>query len=213
MSKTAYGCICNPNNFESEVNLSDLIFKGKVIDIKKTTNEILLVFLTEKTWKGKHQDTCFLSTGLDRANCELKTEIGENYIVYSSNDRVNLCSRTKKVELSFDEFRLNYLFSHQHKMSQIENISYDENDYIKKLTNSMSNYLDKKIVFTLNHRIQIKNEWIKNSLNYDSPSIQIIELSHEERLKYKADYVFITWSKQEVNEKIKRRILNQIKPK
>lgn len=211
MFKTVYCCKCAPNNFENEVKVSDLIFKGKVIAINNKLNEHVIVFLAEKNWKGKQQDTIFLSTGLDQASCELKVKIGESYIVYSSNGSVNVCSRTKKYEQSIDEFRLNYLFSQDYNLSNVELISNDENDYIKKLTNSFSNYIDKKIVFTLNHRIQMKNDWIKNSLNYDQPSIQIIELSHEERLKYKADYLFVTWSKQEVNEKIKERILEQMK--
>jgi hypothetical protein len=211
MSKTAYGCKCNPNNFESEVNVSDLIFKGKVIDVKKVINENIIVFLTEKTWKGKQQDTYFLSTGLDQGNCGLRTEIGENYIVYSSNESVNLCSRTKKARGVIDELRLNYLFNNLVKSNEIEKINNEENEYIKVLANSKLNYRDKKIVFTINHKILNKKEWFKITFNYDNPSIQIIELNNEERLKYHTDYLFVTWSKQKVTEKVKRRILDQIK--
>ena len=39
----------------------------------------------------------------------------------------------------------------------------------------------------------------------------VLELNEKEKQMYTADYIFITWSKQKVNDKIKNKILNQIK--
>ena len=61
---------------------SDLVFKGKVHKILKGENEQKIVFIPDKVWKGKQQDTYFLSTGLDQASCELKTKEGESQRTY-----------------------------------------------------------------------------------------------------------------------------------
>ena len=137
----------------------------------------------------------------------MKTKEGESYIVYSSNNHVNICSRTR-IAKKIDEVRLNFLFS---ELEQADSINSAENEYLKAITKSKNNFQNKKIIFTLNHKITTKNYWHKSTFGYDEPAIQLLELNEKEKQIYNADYIFVTWSKQEANDKIKYKILKQIK--
>jgi hypothetical protein len=202
-----FGCKCAPTDFANEVKSSELVFKGKVHKILKGENEQKIVFIPDKVWKGKQQDTYILSTGLDQASCELKTKEGESYIVFSSNNSVNICSRTR-IAKKIDEVKLNFLFS---ELDQADSINSAENEYLKAITKSKKSFQNKKIIFTLNHKITTKSDWHKSTFGYDEPTIQLLELNEKEKQIYNIDYIFVTWSKQEANDKIKYKILKQIK--
>lgn len=204
---SAFACKCAQNSFSNEIKNSELIFKGRVHKIQKGEKEQKIVFITEKIWKGQQQDTFILSTGLDQASCELKTKVGESYIVYSSNNSVNACSRTR-IATNIDEIRLNFLFS---ELDQEDSINSAENEYLKVLSKSKISFQNKKIIFTINHKITTKSDWHKSTFGYDEPAIQLLELTEKEKQIYNADYIFVTWSKQKVNDKIKNKILSQIK--
>jgi hypothetical protein len=65
--------------------------------------------------------------------------------------------------------------------------------------------------WSINKQITTKSNWYKNTLEYKEPAIELLRLNEKEKQIYKADYIFITWSKQKENDKIKNKILKQIK--
>ena len=99
-----YGCSCLPPGKIDDIqfNKYDLIFKGKVVSIKKKNEVVSILFQVEDYYKGnKYSKTIKVATVAYESACGITVKRGEEWLVYaffSNNEyNTNLCTRTKNM--------------------------------------------------------------------------------------------------------------------
>lgn len=106
---TGYACSCaGEPTVEDELERSDAVFTGKVIEIqeKKQLNGLTkkyVLFEVKKTWKGISQSQVILTTGMGGGDCGYEFEEGKEYLVYATKSSFNdhelstdICHRTRE---------------------------------------------------------------------------------------------------------------------
>lgn len=105
---SSYACSCiQPGTAIEELERSDFVFSGKVIDIidsKKDAIEqssadlIEIHFEVSNTWKGVNETEVLFYTERDSASCGFNFNINDEYLVYvneyEGKKTVSLCSKT-----------------------------------------------------------------------------------------------------------------------
>ena len=90
-----------------ELNKSDAVFVGKVIDIKSSSTEKEITFERTRIWKGPESVQLTIATGTDSASCGYGFEKDKEYLVYASLSEgkyyTGLCSLTKPLFLAVQE--------------------------------------------------------------------------------------------------------------
>lgn len=211
-----YSCDCNQFPFKTEIDSADLIFQGTPIDKKITKSEIKYKFIVDKIWKGKQSDTLEITTGIGKQQHEMEFNIGRTYIVYSKHLHTECCRRNNPIDSTYDDFKLDFLFlpefENAFKNGQ-KNLTNVESAFLEQLLKSMDQEYDfsgKSILFTSNLIHVSKSEWFQHNFNYEKPSVQILELTEQEKLNTGYDAILVTWSKRIVNDKMKTSILKQL---
>tara|TARA_R110002072_G_scaffold132683_1_gene272900 strand:+ start:789 stop:1196 length:408 start_codon:yes stop_codon:yes gene_type:complete len=110
ISIQTFACKCKETKFQEGYSNSDLVFVGKVIDIKDyikgckndECTDYLVVFEITRTLKG-NSDNVTIHTFKDSGGCGYPFRYDEEYLVYADKSdensfRVGLCSRTSKLE-------------------------------------------------------------------------------------------------------------------
>ncbi|MCM3387171.1 hypothetical protein M3649_03375 [Ureibacillus chungkukjangi] len=105
---SSFACSCSqPGSAEEEMNRSDFVFSGKVLDIKDNNKSLVLQssadlleirFEVSNTWKGLSETEALIFTERESASCGFNFTIDEEYLVYGNNEggkkRASLCSKT-----------------------------------------------------------------------------------------------------------------------
>ncbi|MBT2691655.1 hypothetical protein [Bacillus sp. ISL-55] len=96
----SHACKCvEPQSVEKELESSEAVFSGKIIDIRTEKNSRKILFEVEETWKGVSQTQIFLKD--ERSSCSLDFFKGESYLVYAYDFQdeltTNICDRTKEL--------------------------------------------------------------------------------------------------------------------
>jgi hypothetical protein len=109
---TVSACSCMaPGTPLEELNRSDAVFAGKVIDIDKGFMDYTykVTFEVQDSWKGIEAQEITLQTGQDSAMCGYPFEVNKTYLVYADQLEgeltAGLCSRTAL--LSNEDFTSN----------------------------------------------------------------------------------------------------------
>ncbi|GAM13163.1 cbiN domain protein [Mesobacillus selenatarsenatis SF-1] len=82
---------------EKELESSEAVFSGKIIDITTEKNNRKILFEVEETWKGVSQTEIILKD--EWSSCSLNFSKGESYLVYADDFQgemtSDICNRTK----------------------------------------------------------------------------------------------------------------------
>lgn len=106
---SACSCVQLPN-VEEELERSNAVFSGKVIDVREKrslTGNVskLVLFEVTSTWKGVQQSQIMITTGLDSGDCGIDFKGGKEYLVYASESTMYgakslvsiICDRTNQL--------------------------------------------------------------------------------------------------------------------
>ena len=217
VSIEGYSCRCTFMNLKSEVDFADLIFQGVPIEKEQIESKFSYKFVVEKIWKGAKADTIRLETHIDSRNCEMIFELNKSYIVFSKNYQTSYCRRNSLANDTFDNLKLDYILLDKYNLDSFvdtnSQLNTNESDYLKRQFIDLSNKYDftnKSILFTSNLRTISKKEWFQSFWSYDIPSVQLVELTEEERLETGYDAILVTYSKRYIDDRLKKKILKQI---
>ncbi|MFA5330267.1 MAG: hypothetical protein WC384_20910 [Prolixibacteraceae bacterium] len=212
-----YSCKCNQMGIESEIDSADLIFQGIPIDKKQIDSKMIYKFSVEKVWKGNESDTISIKTGLGGPDCGMVFELGKSYVVYANHFETTYCRRNELIDSTFDDLKLDFKFASDFSNTFIYNekrLNSKEAEYLnRQFAKEIPNYdfTDKSILFTTSMSIISKSDWIKTNWKHDSPSVELVILTEEEKIQSGYDAILVTWSKFMINDKMKSKILKQIK--
>jgi len=111
-------CKCNYFNFRQECKYATAIFVGRVINIKqleKDTQNLILtevMVVVEHIWKGSVKDTLvFIYTN---RMCNYNPFMSDQrHVVYSKNNHVSFCGRTRTIEKNTDVYKLNFKYRYK----------------------------------------------------------------------------------------------------
>lgn len=112
----SYACSCvEPGPVEGELELSSVVFSGKVIEMKdvnknnlsqSSVDPIAIVFEVDESWKGLNQTQVLVYTARDSASCGYEFTLNEDYLVFAQETdgelRVGLCSGTTPLTANLD---------------------------------------------------------------------------------------------------------------
>lgn len=96
----SHACKCvKVPSVEKELESSEAVFSGKIIDITTSNNNRKILFEVEETWKGVSQTEIILKD--EWSSCSLDFIEGESYLVYADEFQgeltTNICDRTKEL--------------------------------------------------------------------------------------------------------------------
>ncbi len=95
----ACSCIESPPP-EVALNQSSAVFRATVTKIQNpifSTSSLdpqEITFTVHEVWKGDIQKTTILTTAQGGASCGYEFKLNQEYLIYSTNNEVSLCSRT-----------------------------------------------------------------------------------------------------------------------
>lgn len=114
-ASTTLACSCsNPVPPREELKKRDVVFLGKVISRKKSSDGVEVVFKVERVWKGKITEEASIFTGYtadlyDYENmCAPILKLGESYLIYAyGNDKLetDVCTRTRLLIHAAEDLR------------------------------------------------------------------------------------------------------------
>ena len=212
-----FACRCSYQNLKNEIDSADLIFQGIPIDKKQVDSKMIYQFSVDKIWKGDKLDTIEIKTGLGGQDCGMIFEIGKSYVVFAKNGETTHCRKNALIDSTHIDLKLDYKFTKDFVdafKNQEKKLNSQESEYLNRHFNSEFNnydFKDKSIIFTHSTLVISKSDWIETNWEYDNPSIELVELTKEEKEETGYDAILVTWSKFLLTDKMKKRILKRLK--
>ena len=213
-----YSCKCYQMSFKNEIDSADLIFQGIPVSKRQIDSKMIYRFHVDKTWKGTYKDSIDIETGSDSRLCGMVFEIGKIYVVYSKNGQTSYCRRNSLIDKTFDDLKLDYRFLPDlasTSFTGLDKLLNDkESDYLNQQFNGfIENYdfNEKAIIFTSNRTVISKKEWYERFWIYDRPVAYIVKLTDKEKAETGYDAILVTYCKTMITDKMKQKILKQIK--
>lgn len=212
-----YSCSCYQMNLKNEIDSANLIFQGIPIGKKQIDSKMIYQFSVDKIWKGDKADTIEIKTGLGGQDCGMIFEIGKTYVVFAKNRETSHCRKNVLADSSHIDLKLDYKFTKDFAeafKNQEKKLVTQESEYLNRQFNGLfENYdfKDKSIIFTSSTFVISKSDWIETNWEYDNPSVELVELTKQEKEETGYDAILVTWSKFILTDKMKQRILKQLK--
>lgn len=212
-----YSCKCYQMNLRNEIDSADLIFQGIPINRKQVDSKMIYQFSVDKIWKGYKSDTIEIKTGQGGQDCGMIFEIGKTNVVFAKNGETSHCRKNALIDSTHIDLKLDYKFTNDFVdafKNQEKKLNVQESEYLNRHFNSefeKYDFKDKSIIFTHSTLVVSKSDWIDTNWEYDNPSVELVELTKEEKEETGYDAILVTWSKFILTDKMKERILKQIK--
>jgi len=210
-------CKCSYQNLENEIDLADLIFQGVPISKKQIDSKMIYQFIISKVWKGVKLDTIEIKTGLGGQDCGMVFELGKAYVVFAKNGETSHCRKNAQIDSTNIDLKLDYKFTKDFSeafKNQDKKLNIQESEYLnRQFKRELNNYdfKGKAIIFTTSMSVISKIDWIKKNWKHENPSVELVELTEQEKEETGYDAILVTWSKFILIDKMKRKILNQLK--
>ncbi len=212
-----YACKCNQMNLKNEIDSADLIFQGVPIEKIQLDSKMIYKFFVDKIWKGNSTDKIEIKTGLGGQDCGMIFEIGKTYVVFAKNGETSYCRKNALIDSTHIDLKLDYKFTKDFTKAfknQEKKLNTQESEYLNRQFNGeLENFdfKDKSIIFTSSTSVISKSDWIDTNWEYDNPSVELVELTKQEKDETGYDVILVTWSKFILTDKMKKRILKQLK--
>jgi hypothetical protein len=194
VSFNSLACQCIPFSFDDQVNGSELIFRGRVVE----ADHNIFTFEILEVWKGEipggRIEIIQGETSCERRTFELNTE----YLIYLSGHSVENCNRSSEFNSTVDPDRLDLLFRNigNEKLLDGEQLTARElivlNHLLKKgAINRLPELEESKIMYVLGESPVKKRTFLENYQFY----FQQIELKkvQAEAKPYNSGYDYILW--------------------
>jgi hypothetical protein len=102
----SHACKCvEEKSVEKELETSEAVFGGKVIEIKNENSNRKILFEVEDTWKGVSQTEIILED--EWSSCSTDFYEGESYLVYAHEFQgeltTDICDRTRELSSAGDD--------------------------------------------------------------------------------------------------------------
>ena len=212
-----FACKCSYQNLNNEIDSADLIFRGIPIDKKQIDSKMIYQFSVDMIWKGDRADTIEIKTGLGRQDCGMIFEIGKAYVVFAKNGETSHCRKNALIDSTQIDLKLDYKFTKDFSKAfknQEKKLNIQESEYLNRQFNSeLENFdfKDKSIIFTTSMSVISKTEWINTNWEHENPSVELVELTKQEKEETGYDAILVTWSKFLLTDKMKAKVLKQVK--
>lgn len=212
-----FACRCSYQNLKNEIDSADLIFQGIPIDKKQVDSKMIYQFSVDKIWKGDKLDTIEIKTGLGGQDCGMIFEIGKSYIVFAKEGETSHCRKNVLIDSTHIDLKLDYKLTNDFSdafKNQEKKLNTQEGEYLNRQFNrELENYdfKDKSIIFTTSMSVISKTDWIETNWTHENPSVELVELSEQEKEETGYDAILVTWSKFILTDKMKKRVLKQLK--
>jgi hypothetical protein len=212
-----YSCKCHQMNLKNEIDSADLIFQGIPLDKKQIDSKMIYKFSVGKVWKGEKSDTIEIKTGLGVPDCGMIFELGKAYVVYAKHFETTYCRRNKMIDLTLDDLKLDFKFLPEFSIAFVDNqkkLNLKESEYLNRQfgkTFKDYDFTNKSIIFTYSTMIISKSDWIETNWEYESPAVELVVLTDDEKEQSGYDAILVTWSKLKISNKMKSKILKRIK--
>lgn len=204
-------------NLRNEIDSADLIFQGIPINRKQVDSKMIYKFSVDKIWKGSKSDTIEIKTGLGGQDCGMIFELGKAYVVFAKNGETSHCRKNAQIDSTHIDLKLDYKFTkdffeafknHEKKLNTQES-EYLNRQFKRELENY--DFEDKAIIFTTSMSVISKTDWINTNWKHENPSVELVELTKQEKEETGYDAILVTWSKFILTDKMKGKILKQLK--
>lgn len=212
-----FACNCLYQNIENEIELADLIFQGVPVNKKEIDSKMIYQFIIEKVWKGVKSDTIEIKTGLGGKDCGMIFKLGKAYVVFAKNGETSHCRKNAQIDSTNIDLKLDYIFTINYSKAfknHEKKLNSQESEYLnRQFKRELENYdfKDKAIIFTSSMSVITKVDWIKINWKFENPSIELVELTEQEKEETGYDAILVTWSIFKLTDKMKKNILNQLK--
>ena len=212
-----FACKCSYQNLENEIDLAELIFQGIPINKKQIDSKMIYQFLVDKVWKGINSDTIEIKTGLGGQDCGMVFELGRAYVVFAKNGETSHCRKNAQIDSTNIDLKLDYKFTMDFSeafKNHEKKLNTQESEYLnRQFKRELANYdfKDKSIIFTTSMSVISKTDWIKTNWKHENPSVELVELTMQEKAETGYDAILVTWSKFILTDKMKGKILKQLK--
>ncbi len=117
---SASACSCaEVPDVQSELNRSQSVFNGKVLDIKEKRGQKgymhkSVLFEVTEVWKGPQQTQIMISTGFGGGDCGIDFQKGQEYLVYAYETdfygpvalETTICDRTNTLQSAQDDLTI-----------------------------------------------------------------------------------------------------------
>lgn len=212
-----FACKCSYQIIENEIELADMIFQGVPIHKKQIDSKMIYQFLVDKVWKGVKLDTIEIITGLGGEDCGMFFELGTTYVVFAKNGETSNCRKNAQIDSTHIDLKLDYKFKigfSEAFNNQEKILNYQESEYLnRQFKREVKNYdfKEKAIIFTTSMSVISKVDWINTNWKHENPSVELVELTQQEKEETGYDAILVTWSKFRMTSKMKRKILKQLK--
>jgi hypothetical protein len=213
-----YACKCVTNSLGIEIDQSTEIFQGTVEKVEKLDDGIIYEFLIEKIWKGDNSHKKNIKSGFGGGDCGIMFKIGKTYVVYANNGETNRCRRNAEIFETSDDYKLEYYFSKELRDNTFVSDDSILNNYESKYLNEQFEKKDfdfsaKSIAFISNKSIITKQQWYKTNFNHETPVVQLIKLSDEDKRELNYDAILVTWSKKSLSMCQRKRLIKKLRKK
>jgi hypothetical protein len=155
-SKPIKACQCTTMSFDKQIELSDRIFVGEVINITNSKYTFRLISEWVSNEPNTNSNTIEIQQGSN--SCTTRSfDLNTIYIVYMNNNEVSNCSRTKEFQNTNDTEKLlrlekRKLILYDLKKQEFEKINY-KRIYIVNTNEGEIDIKDKKVLFIFNGKI------------------------------------------------------------
>jgi len=214
-SLNSMACRCHRAIFTQEVAQSDLIFIGTVLK-KDSSDKAYYLFAVSKVFKGSYSDTVTISTGFGGPDCGMKFETGTTYLVYANHKRTSWCSRNHLANSNTDEGKLKYLFDSSFSNETGKNtdplLTASEAAYFNSELLTQRNQFDfrqKKVAFVSNRSLINKQRYFTFWGGKDAVNNLLI-LTETEKQQCGYDAIIVSWNKQVITDRFRRRLVKQL---
>jgi len=213
----SYSCKCYQMNLENEIDSADLIFQGKPIEKNQIDSKMIYKFSIDNVWKGSNSKTVEIITGLGGQDCGMIFEIGRTYVVFSNNGETSHCRKNALIDSTNIDLKLDYKYTKDFNKAfkkQEKKLNPQESLYLnQQFKRELENYdfKDKAIIFATSLTVISKADWIESNWKHENPTIELVELSNQEKEETGYDAILVTKSKFILTDKIKKKILKQLK--
>jgi hypothetical protein len=151
-----YSCKCTYRDLKTDLQLSEKILVGELIDINESRQEIKIL----KVWKGeiKTETLTIPTEGNDGCHRRILFPTNEYFIIFLEADGIHNCSRTTEYLKSTDVKVLDSIFSKTLWVKETERATLERLEYSRQFIIHTDKWKvdikDKKVVFNFEGKVK-----------------------------------------------------------
>lgn len=212
----AEACQCSLRPIKQEIESADLIFIGVVTDRNELAGNVSYKFSISTSWKGEQKSVVSIITGFGGGDCGMVFEKNEEYLIFSNGGETSRCRPNEILRQSRNialvKYHLDSNFKSQLATENSSELNNTEAIYFNSLLMSQRGSFDfknKKIAYYSNNSRMDKQTYFgRNGGRASAEQLLIFDDQEKQQAGYAG--VIVTWRKQGVSKRLKRKILKEL---